>query len=96
MYKPTETAIATINNERNRAVLLAALECVDFVIIFNEKDPRHLLSIIKPDIHVNGMEYSNECIEADVVRINGGKLHLFNRYGRFSTTNLIQKLSNKH
>lgn len=85
-----------INNERNRAEFLAALVSVDYVVIFNEEDPRKLLSIIKPDFHVNGNEYGYDCIEADVVKKNGGKIHLFKNYGGFSTTKLLQTLSCKH
>lgn len=84
-----------INNEKNRAEFLAALESVDYVVIFNEEDPRCLLSIIKPDIHVNGNEYGYDCIEADVVKENGGEIHLVKNYGGLSTTKLLQKLSNK-
>ena len=85
-----------ITNEKNRAEFLAALESVDYVVIFNEEDPKYLLSIIKPDIHVNGNEYGYDCIEADVVKENGGKIHLVKNYGGFSTTKLLRALSDKH
>ncbi len=85
-----------VNNETNRAEFLAALVSVDYVVIFNEDDPRRLLSIIKPDIHVNGNEYGYDCIESDVIKENGGKIHLVKNYGGFSSTKLLRALSNKH
>lgn len=78
-----------INNQENRAEMLVALECVDYVVIFDEEDPRRLLSIIKPDVHANGEEYGYNCIEAETVRKYGGKIHLIKNYGGFSTTKLI-------
>jgi len=81
-----------INNEKNRAETLAALECVDYVIIFDEKTPIKLLEKIKPDIHANGEEYGRDCIEAPTVKKHGGKIHLIKNYGGFSTTKLIENI----
>jgi len=81
-----------ILSEKYRAEILAALGCVDFVTIFSEKDPRPLLRIIKPDVHVNGIEYGEECIESKVVKKYGGRLHLVPMFKDFSTTNLIKKI----
>ncbi len=81
-----------INDEKNRAELLASLQYVDYIIIFSEKNPIKLLESIKPDIHVNGEEYGKDCIEAGVVKKYGGKIHLVKKYGDFSTTDLIKKL----
>ena len=59
-----------------RLQMMAALEFVDYVTWFEETDPIKLLSIIKPDIHVNGSEYGENCIEAETVKSNGGKIHI--------------------
>lgn len=75
-----------------RVELIAALECVNFVTWFDETDPRNLLQIISPDIHVNGEEYGNQCIEADVVKAQGGKLHLVNRIPGLATSEIITKI----
>jgi len=80
-----------INNRNIRAEFLSALEPVDYIVIFNEKDPRKLLSAIKPNVHVNGEEYGYNCIEAPVVKRHGGRIYLVKRYGSFSTTKLINK-----
>jgi len=81
-----------INSEESRAAVLAALQCVDYVTIFNEKDPRELLEIIQPAVHANGEEYGEDCIEAPVVRKYGGKIYLIKKYKDFSTTKLIEKI----
>lgn len=80
-----------INNEKDRAKMLAALEVVDYVVIFGEKDPRKLLSVIKPDVHCNGEEYGYKCIEAPVVEKYGGKIYLIKLVPGYSTTDLIKK-----
>lgn len=80
-----------INNENDRAEILAALETVNYVTIFNEKTPIKFLETIKPDIHCNGEEYGENCIEAKTVKKHGGKIHLINLKEGFSTTNLIKK-----
>jgi len=81
-----------INNEQDRAHMLAALNVVDHVVVFNEKDPRQLLSCLKPHIHVNGSEYGKECIEADVVKEGGGKIHIVSLKPGYSTSELIKKI----
>ena len=78
--------------EGYRAEILEALECVDYVTIFQEEDPQTLLEVVKPDIHVNGMEYGVDCIEAEVVGKYGGRLHLVSMFKDFSTTNLIENI----
>jgi D-glycero-beta-D-manno-heptose 1-phosphate adenylyltransferase len=59
---------------------------------FDETDPCHLLSVIKPDVHVNGSEYGENCIEAQIVKMHGGTLHLVPRIPSLSTTEIIAKI----
>lgn len=75
-----------------RLEMMAALEFVDYVTWFDETDPRAILSRIKPDVHVNGAEYGANCIEAEVVRQNGGRLHLVDRIPSLSTSAVIEKV----
>jgi bifunctional ADP-heptose synthase (sugar kinase/adenylyltransferase) len=72
--------------------MLAALEFVDYVTWFDETDPRTLLQEIRPNIHVNGVEYGRNCIEADVVQANGGKLYLVELVPGLSTSYIIKKI----
>lgn len=75
-----------------RLELMAALGCVDYVTWFDETDPRALLSVIRPDVHVNGAEYGENCIEADTVRQHGGRIHIVPLVPGLSTTQLIKKI----
>ena len=75
-----------------RLEMMAALEFVDYVTWFDELDPRALLSKIRPDVHVNGAEYGQDCIEAEVILANGGKIHLVDRIDNLSTSEIIKKI----
>lgn len=75
-----------------RLQMIAALSFVDYVTWFEELDPRQLLSKIKPDIHVNGAEYGENCIEAEVVKKGGGKLHIVPLVAGLSTTKILEKI----
>ena len=77
-----------IISDRGRAEMLLALRVVDYVHIFDEPDPIAFLSELNPDVHVNGAEYGENCIERDVVIRNGGKLHLVDRIPNLSTSAL--------
>jgi D-beta-D-heptose 7-phosphate kinase/D-beta-D-heptose 1-phosphate adenosyltransferase len=79
--------------ERQRAEMLLALRVVDYVHIFDEPDPRAFLSEINPDVHVNGAEYTENCIERETVRNGGGRLHLVDRIPGLSTSELLARLN---
>jgi D-glycero-beta-D-manno-heptose 1-phosphate adenylyltransferase len=76
----------------SRLEMMAAIEFVDFVTWFEDVDPRAFLEKVKPDVHVNGAEYGENCIEAATVRKNGGRLHLVPRIESLSTSNIIDKI----
>lgn len=75
-----------------RMQMMAALEFVDFVTWFHETDPRALLTLIKPDVHVNGSEYGYHCIEASTVKEHGGKIHIVNLIPGLSTSQILAKI----
>ena len=77
-----------------RMKMMAALSFVDFVTSFEETDPRDLLEKIRPDVHVNGAEYGANCIEADVVRSHGGRVHIVDLVPGLSTTQIVTKIKN--
>ena len=84
-----------LNNEKARASCVAALECVDYVLIFKEDDPRKFLDAVKPKIHVKGGDYRgkmDKIIEKSVVEKNGGKSVLKQMIKGYSTTSLIEKI----
>jgi rfaE bifunctional protein nucleotidyltransferase chain/domain len=75
-----------------RLQMMAALGFVDYVTWFDETDPRALLNLIKPDVHVNGADYGENCIEAEVIKQNGGRLHLVGLVPGLSTTQITKKI----
>lgn len=75
-----------------RMELMASLEFVDHVTWFEETDPIQILSVIKPDVHVNGSEYGENCIEAPTVKLHGGKIHIVNLKPGLSTSQIIHKI----
>lgn len=82
-----------INNESDRAEILCALACVDYVVLFDEASPRDLLSEIKPNVHTKGADYSVETLpEADVIIKNGGKIEFIQFVEGKSTTNTIKAM----
>lgn len=81
-----------INPEIDRAVMLAALECVDAVTIFPEDTPVEVLEVLKPDVHVKGGDYREEDLpEAATVRRNGGRIVLIDLVPDRSTSAIIAK-----
>jgi rfaE bifunctional protein nucleotidyltransferase chain/domain len=81
-----------LNNQNDRAEVMAALECVDYVVIFDEDTPVQYLSQIKPDIHTKGGDYElNSLPEAKVIMENGGKVEFISFIEGKSTTNIIAK-----
>ncbi len=88
-YKSPSRPIISLEYRRQ---IMAALEFVDYVTWFSETDPRDLLKKICPDVHVNGSEYGKDCIEAEVVRQGGGRLHIVDLVPSLSTSSIIKKI----
>jgi D-glycero-beta-D-manno-heptose 1-phosphate adenylyltransferase len=79
---------------RERMEMVAALGFVDYVTWFDEDDPRELLRLLRPNVHVNGAEYGQNCVEADVVREGGGRLHLIDRIPGLATSQILSTIRN--
>ncbi len=85
-----------VNSEHNRALMLAALELVDGVVLFGEDTPLELITALRPDVLVKGADYSREnVVGADFVESNGGRLVLANLVAGQSTTGIIAKIGSK-
>ncbi len=81
-----------VNEQTDRAYILAALECVDYVVIFNDETPYRLIELIRPDILVKGGDYANkEVIGTKFAR----KLELVDFIDGKSTTKIIEKIGGK-
>lgn len=82
-----------INNEKDRAEVLAALGCVDYVTIFDEDTPVEFLQAAKPNIHVKGSDYKpSDLAETPVVESNGGRVEILSLVPGKSTTELVEKI----
>ena len=85
-----------LNNENDRAEVLAALGCVDYVVIFDELTPVNYLEQIKPNIHTKGGDYNEDNLpETKVIKANGGRLEFIQFVEGKSTTGLLNKMAEK-
>jgi rfaE bifunctional protein nucleotidyltransferase chain/domain len=85
-----------VNNEQDRALVLASLESVDALCIFAEKRASRFLAIATPDIYVKGGDYTLETLnpeERGIVEQAGGKIFLLPFVPGKSTTTLLEKIS---
>ena len=81
-----------VNDEKARAILLAALEFVDAVVFFEEDTPYNLIRRVQPDVLVKGKDYKAEDIVGyDIVTAKGGKVETIELVDGFSTTKILEK-----
>jgi D-glycero-beta-D-manno-heptose 1-phosphate adenylyltransferase len=82
-----------INDQNNRAALLAALFFVDAVVVFDEDTPLNLISNLLPDILVKGADYAVEnIVGAKEVIANGGEVKTISFVEGYSSSSIIQKI----
>lgn len=85
-----------INKEADRAEILCALSCVDYVVLFDESSPSELLDEIKSDVYTKGADYSMETLpEADIMRKNGTRVEFITFVEGKSTTNTINAMKSQ-
>jgi rfaE bifunctional protein nucleotidyltransferase chain/domain len=76
-----------------RAEVMAALACIDYVVIFDEPDPYSLIKRIKPDVLVKGADWEEkDIIGADIVKADGGRIERIKLVADISTTLIIEKI----
>ncbi len=79
--------------EEERADIMAALECIDYVVIFSEPTPQGLIEYLQPDILVKGGDWTEDAIAgADFVRAAGGRVVTIPLTAGHSTTNIVEKI----
>lgn len=82
-----------VNSEMDRAQVLAALGCVDAVVLFDEDTPLELLKLLKPDVLMKGADYTKEQVVGwQLVESYGGRIELLPLKDGYSTTGIIQKM----
>ena len=79
--------------QAERAKVLAALSCVDHVVVFNEPTPQKLIEALKPDILIKGADWRGKKVAgADAVKAIGGRVEFITYIQGLSTTNIIEKI----
>lgn len=79
--------------EKERALVIAALEAVDFVYIFDEQTPCSIYKAIKPDLIIKGGDYAGKIIpEMEIAKEYGGTVEYVDFVNGCSSTNIIEKI----
>jgi len=81
-----------INPEGDRAFVLASLRAVDFVVLFDEDEPRDLIARILPHVLVKGRDWAHYVSGRDIVEANGGQVVLADLVEGRSTTGTIERV----
>ena len=97
----SDTSIRTLDKapdrpivpEAQRAEVLAALGCVDFVVIFDESDPLQLITAVEPDVLVKGGDWTmDRIVGREIVEARGGVVKTIPLVPGLSTTGLLQRI----
>lgn len=78
--------------EDNRSRMMAALECVDYVTLFDEDEPQALIAELQPDVLVKAEDWAHYVSGRDIVEARGGRVVLAPMVAGLSTTTLIEKI----
>ncbi|MGC8802945.1 MAG: D-glycero-beta-D-manno-heptose 1-phosphate adenylyltransferase [Bacteroidales bacterium] len=83
-----------VQDEETRALILASLSCVTYVVLFDEDTPLNLIKLVQPDILVKGGDYANveTIVGYEVVKQKGGEVIALPFVDGHSTTQLLQKI----
>jgi D-beta-D-heptose 7-phosphate kinase/D-beta-D-heptose 1-phosphate adenosyltransferase len=82
-----------INDEGFRSLMLASIQYIDAVLLFDEETPLNLITILMPDVLVKGGDYTVEqIVGADVVLKNGGEVKIVPIVKGYSTTKIVESI----
>jgi D-beta-D-heptose 7-phosphate kinase/D-beta-D-heptose 1-phosphate adenosyltransferase len=81
-----------IVGQDDRAALLLALRCVDYVILFDEDTPERVIAAIVPDVLVKGRDWAGNVVGSDIVEAAGGEVRLADLVAGRSTTGIIERV----
>ncbi len=81
-----------IVGQEDRAALLLALRCVDYVVFFDEDTPLRLITELLPDVLVKGRDWAGNVVGSDVVEAHGGRVELADLVAGHSTTGIIERV----
>ena len=83
-----------VNNEKARTEVLASLECVDYLTLFQEDTPQNLIEALTPSVLFKGGDWKEEDVVGGAhVKANGGKVKIIPYIKGYSTTELINKIN---
>ena len=83
-----------VNPQTDRARVLAALECVDYVVIFDEPEPAPLIEFLIPDVLIKGADWAHYVSGRETVEKHGGRVVLAKMATGYSTSGIIRKILN--
>ena len=82
-----------LNKQNDRAEVLSALECVDYVTLFSEDTPLDLIHLVRPHVLVKGGDWKKkDVVGASFVESLGGKVRIIPYIKGFSTTGILEKI----
>ncbi len=82
-----------VQDEKARAMILASLQFVDRIVLFNEETPYQLIDKIQPDVLVKGADYKpDKIIGSDIVKAKGGEIVSIDIVEGYSTSSLLNKI----
>ena len=88
-----KSASRPIQDQEARATVIAALESVAYVVLFNEDTPFELIQTIAPNVLVKGSDYAvHQIVGADIVLANGGRVETIDFIQGYSTSAIEQKI----
>lgn len=91
--KENKGDLRPIINQEDRIEMICELECVDYVILMEDKDPSELIKLIKPDISIKGKDWENKYVpEKEIIESYGGEMKFIELEKGKSTTNIINKI----
>ena len=81
----------------SRRLFLAALACVDYVVIFDEDTPYELIKAVRPKVLVKGGDWSvDKIVGRDLVEQDGGKVYSIPLLRGYSTTAIVERITDMH
>jgi len=82
-----------VNTETDRAEVIAALEFVDYVLIFNESDPSKVITALRPDVYAKGANWKDKKMpEEAIIRSYGGRIEFVPLDQNYSTENIFSRI----
>jgi rfaE bifunctional protein nucleotidyltransferase chain/domain len=82
-----------LQDQTARSMVIAALECVGYAVIFDEDTPYNLIQMLKPDVLVKGADYKPEhIVGSDIVLAAGGRVATIPLVSGYSTTNIAKRI----